>query len=139
MGVSWRIADDIVLLESSEDATFPEWRAAVDAFVAHPDYRPGMGVVHDWRPLRRVPPTAEIEARAKYARENASSFGLARWALVVSGLASYGMGRMAEALTDDSPVHLRVFRDLDEAKSWVRKTVAVVGPACLAATEMILR
>jgi len=39
---------------------------------------------------------------------------------VVEGPAGYGMGRMAEILTDETPVDLRVFRDVAAAEAWAR-------------------
>jgi hypothetical protein len=42
MPVSWRISQRVVFLESTGKPTFAEWRAAVDAFLADPDYAPGM-------------------------------------------------------------------------------------------------
>src|SRR5712692_10463338 len=45
MPVSWHISEGIVRLESSESVTFAEWKAAVDAALAHGDYGPGMGVL----------------------------------------------------------------------------------------------
>jgi len=116
MPISWRIADGLVWLESDGNVPFEEWRAAVEAALAHPDYRPGMGVVHDWRSLKWAPSTNEIGARARYG----ATLGPIRWALVVPNDVGYGMGRMAEILTDEPPIQLRTFRDIKDAEAWVR-------------------
>lgn len=116
MPISWRISDGLVRLESHGDVAFDEWKAAVDAALAHPDHRPGMGVLHDWRGMRTSPSTAEIEARARYG----AGLGPIRWALVVPSDVGYGMGRMAEILTERPPIELRTFRDLGEAEAWLR-------------------
>lgn len=117
--ISSRIANGVVLLESAETATFTEWCEAFKGFLADPDYRPSMGVIHDWRRLLTAPPSTEIMARAEYVTEIPAMKGT-RWALIVAGTAAYGMGRMAEILMETSSVELRVFRDMAEAEAWVR-------------------
>jgi hypothetical protein len=120
MPVTWYISDDLVILESDAGATFEEWRATAEAFLASPRYRRGMGILHYWS---AAPKTADIRARADWAIENAARFGRTRWALVGPGDASFGMGRMAEAFVEGSKVErfeIRAFRDAKEAESWAR-------------------
>jgi hypothetical protein len=119
MPVSWRIMNGLVYLESDEAATFEEWRDAVDAALADPAVRPGMGIIHDWRKHRTSLPSAEVKKRAEYVARNAARFGQTRWALLVDSSVGYGMGRMAEALTGLGAA-LRVFRDPVEAEAWAR-------------------
>ena len=109
----------LVHLESDEGATFEEWRDAVDAALADPAFRPGMGIVHDWRKHASPLPTAEVKERSEYLARNAERFGRTRWALLVDNSASFGMGRMAQTLTG-SGTGLRVFRDPVEAEAWAR-------------------
>jgi hypothetical protein len=116
MPISWRICEGFVRLESEGLVPFEEWRAAVDAALKHPNYRPGMGVLHDWRGLREPPEAADIRARADYGAQ----LGRIRWAVVVSSEVGYGMGRMAEILTGDPLIELRVFRDIGEAEAWIK-------------------
>ena len=119
MPVSWQIVDGLVHLESDEAATFEEWRDAVDAALADPAWRPGMGILHDWRKHRTSLPSAEVAKRSAYLAHNAARFGQTRWALLVDSSASFGMGRMAETLTG-AGTRLRVFRDPVEAEAWAR-------------------
>jgi hypothetical protein len=116
MPISWRVADGLVWLESEGLVPFEEWRAAVDAALKHPDYRPGMGVLHDWRGLHEPPEAADIRSRAEYG----AKLGRIRWALVVSSDVGYGMGRMAEILTETPLIELRAFKDIAEAEAWAR-------------------
>ena len=120
MPISWRISDGVVRITSIGEVPFEDWRAAVDAALSDANYRPGMGVVHDWRGLHETPSVQEIRARGEYgARLRAT-----RWALVVQNDEAYGMGRMAEVfaeiLTEPPPVELRVFRSRVEAVAWAR-------------------
>lgn len=110
-----------MFLESTQSTTFEEWRRAVENFLAHPDYQPGMGVVHDWRGLGEAPLPSDIRTRADYVERHASSLARKRWALVVAEGVNHDMGRMAEGLVDASSIELRAFRDLAEAEAWVRE------------------
>lgn len=128
MPVSWRIENGLVWLESTEPSAFEEWRAAVEGFLAHPDYRPGMGAIHDWRQHQSGLPTGEIRARSHYIVRNAAIFGTMRWALVAPADVAYGMGRMAETLTAAHPLELRTFRDMAAAEAWVRGGPSPLSP-----------
>lgn len=122
MPVSWRIETELVWLESSAQATLDEWREALEAVLADPRYRPGMGLVHDRRKLAWVPTTEQVTAATNHIAGRSMAIGKARWGLVVAGAAGFGMGRMAEILLERTSVTLGVFRDLDEAEAWVRDT-----------------
>jgi hypothetical protein len=116
MPVSWEISHGVVRLLSDDTASFDEWRKAFEAALGHPDHRAGMGVVHDWRRLPMPPSAEEVRKRVRYV----SRLGPRRWALVVPDEVGYGMGRMAEILTDELSIRLRVFRDMGEAEAWAR-------------------
>jgi hypothetical protein len=117
--VSWQITNGLVQLESDEAATFEEWREATQRALASSSYRPGMGLVHDQRRVVRVPLAGEIEARAYYAAGQMRAHAVRRWALVVKGDAAFGMGRMGEALANDT-VEFRAFMEMAEALTWAR-------------------
>ena len=117
--ISWRIFEGIVYLESDEATTFEEWRDAVGAAISDPAFRPGMGIIHDWRKHATALSSAEVTRRSAYLAQNAARFGRTRWALLVDNSAGYGMGRMKEALTG-SGTELRVFRDPVDAEAWAR-------------------
>jgi len=116
--VSWRITENCVLLESEPTATFDEWTAAVDAALVDEKFRPGMGVVHDLRRQFRVPTADEARERVDFLMSRSQKAGIRRWAIVVAGTAHYGMGRLAEFVSDGGPVVFRVFLDVGEAHAW---------------------
>lgn len=131
MPVSWRISDGVVFLESDRQATLEEWTSAVDTCLASGDYRPGMGVVQDWRRTKAIPAAKVIRVRIDVlvARARARGFrrwaivvaGDARWEIVVTGDAYRGTDRMAEPLAGRGAVEFRVFKDLAVAESWARR------------------
>jgi hypothetical protein len=118
MPVSWRISDGLVFLESDDPVTFAEWQAAIDAALANKDYRPGMGVLHDQRRLKRAPSIEEGKARVHFV----AGRGIRRWAVLAAGDATYGMGRMGEALSASTTVEIRAFRNPAEAEAWARRS-----------------
>lgn len=121
MPVSWRISEGTVRLASDGRVTFEAWRAALDAFSRHPDYRPGMGVIHDWRNRREPMETAEAWARSNYILQLAATFAPTRWAVVVETRADSGARRMRRVLLPAAAiVQFGVFRDASEAEAWVR-------------------
>jgi hypothetical protein len=120
--VSWTITDGIVRLESDDAATLDDWRATVDAFRRHADYRTGMGVINDWRKRARAITAQDAQARTSYMVQYGAAFGPTRWAVVVSRDVDFGMARVEEAPLEGVPnITLRVFRDPIEAEAWVRK------------------
>ena len=121
MSISWRIADGLVRIESSDETTVDEWRGAVDSIPAHVEYRRGMGVLHDFRKLRVAMPIPGMEERVNYLVAHAADFGPTRWAVVVARDVDFGMGRMAQVLLQSGRlIEIRVFRDPGEAEEWAR-------------------
>lgn len=116
MPVSWHISEGIVRLESSEPVTFAEWMAAVDAALAHRDYRPGMGVLHDQRGVRDAPSNDEGKKRAAYVVARR----IGRWAVLVGSDVQYGMARLGDAHSSGTSTEIRAFRDPAEAETWAR-------------------
>jgi hypothetical protein len=121
MPVSWTISEGLAYFTSYEHGTLEEWMRSVDALLADPDYTPGMGVLHDRRRIANSPSSQEVSAAVAFIEARASAVGNARWALVASSTAGYGMDRMAQMLLQGTSVTLRVFHELGEAEDWVRR------------------
>lgn len=108
-------------------------RTEEDASLAlrHSDDRivPGMRVLVD---SRKVVPADSIEVvrhLAAVSRTTAADLECGALALVVSLDVGYGMARMYMALTEAGHPNTQVFRDYDEAVSWLKsQPEAPVGP-----------
>jgi hypothetical protein len=134
MPVSWRISKGVVFLESEQQATLEEWTSAVDSSLSSHDYRPGMGVVQDWRSAKGLPAAKVIRLRIDVLVPRARARGVKRWAIVVAGDARWelvvtgdayrGADRAPEPLAGRGSVEFRLFKELAEAEAWVR-----VGPS----------
>jgi len=81
-----------------------------------PAFDPSFDQLWDFREVADV----EISTNAvrEFARARSFAPGAKR-ALVATKDAAYGMARMFQALHEDAPEDLRVFRSLDEAKIWL--------------------
>jgi hypothetical protein len=65
---------------------------------------------------------SEVQVTSEYIREVARSTSYAegsRRAFVASSDVQFGLSRMFQILSDESPAEVRVFRDLAEARRWL--------------------
>lgn len=93
----------------------------VDAMIHDPAFRPGMPVLEDLRTLAQAPGSDCMRAMAGLFLARPEQLTGTRWAMVVrvDQQALYGVGRMAEAFADGTPVTFAVFKDWDAAQAWV--------------------
>ena len=99
----------------SQEAT-----AMFDEIMSHPDSVSGTRVLSDHRELQSVLPTEFVQGMVRRIQNNRELFEGCRWAFVESGVARYGMARMASIMLELSPVELRVFRNIDKARDWLQ-------------------
>ena len=126
MPIVWQIRDGLVWLTTTDPWTMEDWRGAATAFLAHPDFRPGMGTINDRR-QGRAPSTREVKAMLDFVQVQRSAVGTARWTAVTTDNTSYGMVRMAQVLFEESSVRLGVFHSLEDAEAWVREGQDAIG------------
>ncbi len=102
-----------------------EVQQAFENGLAHPDFRPGMNVVWDFREcsFARLK-TDDIRSQADHIRRQTEDRETAyKAAVLVSTDVGYGMSRMFDAYADGMPCQVRVFRDADEAHRWLAEPV----------------
>lgn len=111
--------NDSIVYVTNDGTSFDEWRIVMDRLLVDSEYRPGMDFVVD---RRQAPPPemSYVQATAGYVTAHSDRFRDSRSALVVTGSAAYGMGRVAEVLYESTPHALQVFTDYETAESWVR-------------------
>jgi len=91
-----------------------------DEIMSHAHFGSGMRLLSDHRDLESILPTKFVQAIVRRVKSNRELFEGCRWAFVESGMARYGMARMASILLERSPLELRVFRDIDKARDWLQ-------------------
>jgi hypothetical protein len=88
--------------------------------VNDPDFQPGMRELSDVRAIERLEVTPKgISRFVAQDKTDASHLGDHRLAIVASENVVYGMARIYQALSDDSPSNVMVFRNPAEAKTWL--------------------
>lgn len=103
----------------SGEVSIDEIRAAIDAAVRHPDFEPGFDVLSDHTRIRKAITTAQMEAMVAHLESLSTVMGGARWAIVTTKTASYGMMRMLSVRIQEVPMTVAVFRKRDEAEGWL--------------------
>jgi hypothetical protein len=87
-------------------------------------FGPGFAQVFDLREVVELEiTTGELRGIASLAAGLTDRLGAGRLALVSDRPAIFGMCRMYEVFSESLPVDVRVFRDFDEAVSWIRSGV----------------
>jgi len=122
MTVEFRVDRDegIVYGTVSGEVTAEEIMNGLDAVINGEDYEPGFGGITDLRNLRWESDQGDLRRLVQFIIRNRSRFKAHRSAVVVSSDRTYGMTRMFEVFSEQTPIKVRVFRDYDRALSWVR-------------------
>ena len=98
-----------------------ELETVLDQLAQDPLFKPGFGVLVDRRHFTVEPDVGYVRGGISAIAARQARFGNTRWASITSHLASYGMGRMAEAYAEHRGVLYRIFTDEAEAMEWLLK------------------
>jgi len=89
------------------------------SILAHPDYRPGMKSLTDMREVAHFATSGDIRQIVHFMEGCQDQISGGRAALVVSTDVSFGMARMLQIMSQHLPIEICVFRDLEEACTWL--------------------
>jgi hypothetical protein len=93
---------------------------AIRDIATHPDFRPGMNGLLDTRELTGIESTSEdLREAAQLVASQAELYRGSRWAVVADSPVPFGMARQYQAMRDELPYELEVFRNADEACAWL--------------------
>jgi hypothetical protein len=109
----------VVRLDYDTNPSFPEAERVLRALLADAAYEPGFSFLVD-RSSIGPPSTEYVRNLVAFVRANEHAFEGSRWALVASGPAVYGMGRMSQLLASGIPIRISIFRDVETAEAWLR-------------------
>jgi hypothetical protein len=96
--------------------SFEQWKTTMMAMLGDPRFQPGFGILLDRSRLLK-PATSDYMSRLVDFIEQRAPEIDARWAIVTSDLASFGMGRKAEISA--SRANIRTFKDRASAELWL--------------------
>jgi hypothetical protein len=108
----------IVHLKYAGNPSFDEWAKTMLAVFHDPSFEPGFSFIMDRRLLISPPTTDYIERVIGFAKSHPVELGKCRTAIVVGGMASYGMARMSQGILGDTD-NTQIFQDIEEAKRWL--------------------
>lgn len=90
---------------------------------------PGYNILSDHRLVGEPATRPQLEALVTHLRRLQHFFAGARWAIVATSPASFGMMRMLEVLAERVPMAVRVFTGMAGAEQWARTGVLPPGPS----------
>ena len=94
------------------------------ALAADPACPPGPGVLLDMTGLSAPPDTGLVRLTSQEVTRVRERVRFGAVAVVVSGLAAYGMARMGQLLMEDQFAAAQVFRDAAAAEVWLDERIA---------------
>jgi hypothetical protein len=92
---------------------------AITAAVNDPAFQPGFDVYSDHTQITRFITPNQLAAMVAHLESLSDRLSGARWAIVTSAPASFGMMRMLEVHAERIPMEVRVFRSAGEAEHWL--------------------
>ena len=113
----------ILFLTGEGVVTQQERLAAFHAWLTDPAFRPGLDAFCDFTRAESTPELAELKTLLAVVKQHALEIGRCRVAMLTAKPVTFGVARQFEALSGDSPLEVRAFRDRGEAMRWLR------GPA----------
>jgi hypothetical protein len=99
--------------------SFEEWVSVMYAVLSDRSFQSGYGFLSDRRGMADLPTTEYVRSVIGFLRGHYTAIGGRRWAILVSGTASYGMARMAQQLGHELPFPMEVFTDESKARRWL--------------------
>ena len=103
----------------SETVTTDEILANITEILDHPDYQPGMKSLTDLQALQHHATPQDVRQIAHFILGHGEQVQGGRAAVVVAEDVGFGMARMLELLTEDSPLTIGVFKNRKEAYDWL--------------------
>ncbi|HEY3900554.1 MAG TPA: hypothetical protein VGM54_18245 [Chthoniobacter sp.] len=97
---------------------FDEWEATMKGIFEDVRLEPAFGILLDRRDVPCAASTNYIRSMVRFIDAKAVRFGSTCWAIVVSDLTSFGVGRMAEQIAHTGTI--RTFSQIEEAQTWLR-------------------
>jgi hypothetical protein len=120
MPISYELDGQLLIINTKGDFQPEDLQNTFKKVFSDPDFKPGIKIlIHDLDSVF-VPTSKQIEAGAKNIEHIMKKFS-AKMAIVVSSDVNYGMGRMMEILCEQRDIDMKVFKDLEVAKRWLKE------------------
>ena len=90
------------------------------AWMADPDYRPGLNVLFDFAAVTTPGTREDLQQTVAFIARKAATIGRKKVALVMASPLAFGVARQFHALLGETALELDVFKSRDEALAWLR-------------------
>jgi hypothetical protein len=107
--------------------SFYEWNKVMNIVLKDPLFQAGYGFLIDRRNITVTPEKGFGKSVALYIQAHLPQLRNSHFAVVVSGLATYGIMRMLQGVMGETE-HFMIFRDIDKAKQWLIEEPPNPGP-----------
>lgn len=88
---------------------------------------PGWNIISDHRRIAHPATRNQLEQLTSRLESMRLYFSNARWAVVTTNIASFGMMRMLQVMAERIPIQLQIFDRYDEAERWASGAPAGSG------------
>ncbi len=122
MPIRYRIDKEerLVRAEVRGDFTTSDMIRALDNMVRDPDFEPGFNFLSDHAAVGEPVTPEQLDQLIAHLESLSEVLSGARWAIVATKPASYGMMRMLSVLAEAIPLRVAVFESLESAEEWAR-------------------
>jgi hypothetical protein len=117
----------VVYLVVASPTTLEDFRGIMDRILDDGTFRTGYNFFFDREPTAEARSIDFVRGVLSYLDAHWAEVGRCRWAVLAANLADYGMGRLQEIRSENSPVDMRVFTDRADALEWVRGEAKTEG------------
>lgn len=120
MDFTYRIdkANRIVYLEG-KTSDIERWKQTFLTLFVDSDYEKGCNFLFDRRAIEELRSTEFIRATIRFLTIHKERIEGCKWAIVVSTTAAFGLGRMAQTLSEDLIKEMQIFTDIEKARQWL--------------------
>ena len=120
MDFTYRIdKDNRIVYLSGQTTDINVWKQTFLTLFADSDYEKGFNFLFDRRSIEELASTEFIKATIGFFNVHKEQVKGGKWAIVVSTTVAFGLGRMAQILSEDVLSEMQIFTDIDKALRWL--------------------
>jgi hypothetical protein len=120
VAITYHFEGDFLFTTIEGPTGYEDVKAYLDELLQHPAFRPGMPGLIDCRSVKSQFSIMDLRKTAADAKLRPQFQVPGRAAVLASSNLIYGLLRMYEVFNEGNPAEIRVFREPEEAMSWLR-------------------
>jgi hypothetical protein len=121
MSFTYRIESGMLWIRGEGTITQAERLATMRAWLGDEAFHPSLPALCDFSGATSTPTLPELREIAEFIKTHGASIGPTRLAIVTVKPVTFGVARQFQALLDSGPVDVHIFRDREDALTWLRE------------------